>query len=324
MKAWRLFLTFLLTCMGCSSPPEIGAEPADAGLHIIRGSFSPGRSPDGNTAVLDTRSGLIVFDTGRHAAHVEKIIAYAKERRRPVVAIFNSHWHLDHISGNPALRDAFPNAVVYSHGPSLAEALTGFLARGAESNRKRVAEGGLTAGQIEDAKRDLATYEARDRLQPTVSLETPKTLTVDGRRLSVHVAKGASAGDIWIYDEGSGAAIIADLITLPAPLLDTACPREWLAALDEVLALPFTSVVPGHGRVMARTDVKIYREAFDGLIACASSASDAAVCSESWALAVAPLRDAPEMDGRAARDYARYYVESVLRGGRVREGCPSG
>lgn len=312
MKARDLFLAMLMGCAACAAPDK-AAEPADAGVRVIRGSFAEGRGPDGNTVVLDTRSGLIVFDTGRHAAHVEEIIAYARERKRPVAAIINSHWHLDHISGNPALLEAFPDAAVYSHAPSLAEALTGFLARGAQGNRERIAEGKLNAGQLEDAKRDLATYEARDRLHPNVSLEASRQLTIDGRVLDVHIAKGASAGDIWIYDRQSGLAIVGDLITLPAPFLDTAYPAEWSKALDEVLAAPFASVIPGHGRIMTRADVTAYRDAFNALVDCAAGTADAGVCAEAWTTSIAPLQDEQEKDGRAARDYARYYVENVLR-----------
>jgi glyoxylase-like metal-dependent hydrolase (beta-lactamase superfamily II) len=254
---------------------------------------------------------------------VEQIIAYARGRGRSVVALINSHWHLDHISGNPALRAAFPNAAIYSHDASLSEALTSFLARGAENNRKRIAEGKLDEGQLEDAKRDLATFEARDRLHPTVPLEKPQTLGIDGRELDVRVAKGASAGDIWIYDERSRLAIVGDLITLPAPFLDTACPDAWSKALEEVLAQPFTSVVPGHGRVMTRGDVTIYRDAFNALIGCARGSGEAAICAETWTAGVAALQDGQERDGRAAREYALYYVESVLRGGRTRTDCPA-
>jgi glyoxylase-like metal-dependent hydrolase (beta-lactamase superfamily II) len=322
MKARDLFLGMLAGCAACAAPDK-DVEPADAGVHVIRGSFAAGRSPDGNTIVLDTREGLIVFDTGRHAAHVEQIIAYAKDRGRPIVAIINSHWHLDHISGNPALRKAFPAAAVYSHGASLSEALDGFLARGADGNRKRIAEGKLSVGQLEDAVRDLATYEARDRLHPTLSIEAPQALAIDGRVLDVHIAKGASGGDIWIYDARSRVAIVGDLITLPAPFLDTACPSAWSAALDEVFAQPSLSIVPGHGRVMTRSDVTTYRDAFNALIGCAGGTADASVCADAWATTVAPLQDEQEKDGRAAREYARYYVESVLRNGPVRADCPA-
>jgi glyoxylase-like metal-dependent hydrolase (beta-lactamase superfamily II) len=334
MKVRDLILTILaagvaLACAACVSQQtadpdysKANFDRADAGVHLIRGAFEQGRGPDGNTVVLDAKGGLIVFDTGRHAAHTQKILDYAKQRGLPIVAIFNSHWHLDHISGNPALLDAFPKAVVYSSDAALTEALGGFLARGAENNRKRIAEGKLDPGQLEDARSDLAAVEAGARLHPTVPLEKTQTLAIAGRRIDAHFAKGASAGDIWLYDPKAKLVLAGDLITLPAPFLDTACPIAWRQGLDEILARPFASVVPGHGRVMTRADVTLYRDAFSALIACARGTAEVATCADTWATSVASLQDGAETDSRAARGYARYYVESVLRPGARRADCP--
>src|SRR4051812_44819201 len=74
----------------------------------VPGGFLPGREPDGNTYVLKGKGGLTLIDTGRHAAHRAKIEALAGELHAPVVAIVNTHWHLDHVSGNPELRSKYP------------------------------------------------------------------------------------------------------------------------------------------------------------------------------------------------------------------------
>jgi hypothetical protein len=174
----------------------------------------------------------------------------------------------------------------------------------------------------EDLRGDIATVEQGGKLRTTVAVEGPRTLTIGGRTLELHTAKGASAGDIWVYDPASRLAAAGDLITLPAPFLDTACPKEWRAALDAVLATPFEHVVPGHGRVMTRADVVIYRDAFNALLDCAKGDAPAAACADAWAASAAPL-----LDGRSglvddARSYAGYYVASVLRPGKTRADCP--
>src|SRR5689334_13558771 len=250
MSARDLFLTILLACVACTTPhkadtdySKANLDRADAGVQVIRGEPEPGRQPDSNTVVLDVKGGLIVFDTGRHKAHTQKILDYAASRKLPIVAIFNSHWHLDHISGNLMLRDAFPKVAVYSSEAALSEALANFLSKGAESNRKLIAEGTAPANQIEEAKVDLATVEAGARLHPTIPLEKSQALTIGGRRLDAHFARGASAGDIWLYDPRAKLVISGDLITMPAPFFDTACPVAWSAALDEILAQPFERVV---------------------------------------------------------------------------------
>ena len=107
--------------------PLAAQQEVVPGIHLIRGRFVPGSQPDGNTIVLRAPEGLIVVDTGRHAAHTESIVAFAKTANAPVKAVINTHWHLDHIGGNPAIRRAFPGARVYA-SDALAGAMTGFLA----------------------------------------------------------------------------------------------------------------------------------------------------------------------------------------------------
>jgi len=94
-----LTLTFALQSPAPAPPPEQPQELAP-GWHVIRGVPMPGRGPDGNTVVIDAPDGLIVIDTGRHTQHSDKILAFARERKRPIAAIINTHWHLDHSSGN--------------------------------------------------------------------------------------------------------------------------------------------------------------------------------------------------------------------------------
>ena len=66
------------------------------------------KGPDGNSIFIDAPEGLILVDTGRHPEHSAALLAYARERGRPIAAIFNTHWHLDHSTGNTEIRAAFP------------------------------------------------------------------------------------------------------------------------------------------------------------------------------------------------------------------------
>src|SRR5690349_18208464 len=94
-------------------PPEAPIEVAP-GTFLIRAVPMPGRGPDGNTIIIDGKEGLIVVDTGRHTSQTDAILAFARERKRPIVAIVNTHWHLDHSSGNGRLKAEYPKAKVYT------------------------------------------------------------------------------------------------------------------------------------------------------------------------------------------------------------------
>ena len=119
------------------SPPA--AQPPEAvapGVVLLRGAILPQRGPDGNTVVFDAPGGLVVVDTGRHDWHSDAILKLARERKRPVAGILNTHWHLDHSSGNDRIKAAFPDAPVYAtNAVDRALAEGGFLARNLEASK---------------------------------------------------------------------------------------------------------------------------------------------------------------------------------------------
>src|SRR5262245_23238251 len=133
-----LFLS-LLQGAPALTPPDAPVEIAP-NTFLIRPVGMPGRGPEGNSIIFDGKDGLIVVDTGRHKSMSDAILAFARERKRPIVAIVNTHWHLDHSSGNGRLKAEYPKARVYT-----TTAVDGVLA-----------PGGFLARNLEDAKKMLA------------------------------------------------------------------------------------------------------------------------------------------------------------------------
>jgi glyoxylase-like metal-dependent hydrolase (beta-lactamase superfamily II) len=279
----------------------------------IAGEVTAGREPDGNTYILESTKGLTVIDTGRHESHRRKIETFAEQKHRPIVAVINSHWHLDHVSGNVGLRKAYPGIKVYGSG-AINDALSGFLAKSAESSRQMLATEKLDPLQREEIATDLATIEAGEALKPDVVLNQTETLTIGGRKLQSHVAKnGATAGDVWIFDPDSGVVFVGDLVTFPAPFLDTACSNGWKRALAEVELMPFRIVAPGHGPLLSREHFVTYVQAFEKLLACSDSSQTAA-----------PMRERLDRSGRRHRRNGRTAKEVRTRNDRVlRNGCTS-
>src|ERR1044072_5917006 len=111
MRSVAIILAALL-CLGSQRAPG----PAAPAWHLIPRKIAPGgrKDPAGNSIFLDAPPGLILVDTGRHPEHSAALLAYARERGRPIAAIFNTHWHLDHSTGNGEIRAAFPNAPLYA------------------------------------------------------------------------------------------------------------------------------------------------------------------------------------------------------------------
>ena len=139
MRIFEIALLLLATasCEGAKDPP----------FHLIPGAVPFDKGPDGNTIILDARDGLIVVDTGRHPAHAQAILDYARERGRPIAAIVNTHWHLDHTTGNWDIRKVYPDVQVYASN-GLEGAIAGFF----PASRKG-AEEFLNSGKASPAAR---------------------------------------------------------------------------------------------------------------------------------------------------------------------------
>jgi glyoxylase-like metal-dependent hydrolase (beta-lactamase superfamily II) len=297
-----------------SVPPPAELAP---GVHLLPGAMHPGRGPDGNTVIFDAPEGLIVIDTGRHAWHSDGILAFAAKRERPVAAIVNTHWHLDHSSGNGRIKAAWPRAALYTtRAVDRALADGGFLARNLDSARPMLDDPKVDAVEKEEVRIFVATMDERAILRPDVVVAKSGDLAIAGRPFAAHVTdRAVTDADVWLYDGASGIAVLGDLVTLPAPFFETACPAQWRASLDEVWATPFGIAIPGHGRPMDRVAFDTYRRAFNGFMDCVEGGTAAAQCAASWAEGVAPLLGGDDRMRRMALEYAQYYAGMLRENG---------
>lgn len=307
---------FIALAQLAAAPAAQPAREIAPGVTMIAGGFEPGRGPDGNTIVFDAPDGLIVVDTGRHAWHSDAILAYAAQRGRPIAAIVNTHWHLDHSSGNGRIRAAHPGARVYTtRAVEGVLADGGFLERNLAGARAMLENPALPVVQREEVQIFIDTMAERRILLPDVAIARSARLRIAGRRLDVRVTTGAvTEADVWLYDRRSRVAVIGDLVTFPAPFFETACPNQWRAALDEVWATPFRIVIPGHGEPMTRAQFGVWRTAFNAFLDCVGGAAEASVCAAAWARDIdAFLSD--ERGRRAAPQMAAYYVTFLRENG---------
>ncbi|TNJ35631.1 MBL fold metallo-hydrolase [Arenimonas terrae] len=323
-----IVLAVFVSCVlaGCASTPasppseNAGVRALAPGVFLLRGDYAPPRQPDGNSVVFEGPDGLLVVDTGRHAAHARRLLELAAARGKPVQAVLNTHWHLDHIGNNPALRAAFPRLEVHASA-AIDGALVGFLADYRRQLQAQLAGGGDAAARA-DWQAEIARIDAGAALRPdrVVQADAERMLAGRPRRIG-HAADAVTAGDLWLWDAASGVLAAGDLVTLPAPFFDTACPRRWSAELARIEDVPFTTLVPGHGAPMDRDGFRTYRRAFGQLLACADGTAPAADCISGWQRDAAPLLPDPAQ-AALARDLLAYYFQAVLRGPRAGRHCP--
>ena len=290
------------------------------GAFLIEGEATPNRQPDGNTIVIAAPKGLIVFDTGRHPQHAQAILDFARERNQPIAAIINSHWHLDHVGGNPRLRAAFPESLVYASS-AIDAARRGFLADYRAQLMSEIAAAKDPEAQ-ESMRAEVALIDEGAALGPTETVTKSGPVAIAGRVLRVNLETHAvTAGDVWVFDPETRLLLAGDLVTLPAPFFESACPSRWQASLAHLQKQPFDQLVPGHGAPMDRRGLAAYARAFTNLLACAAGDAKNQACVDGWIDDAAAL--IVSKDVSYARTLIAYYLDNYLRhpSERVRNFC---
>jgi glyoxylase-like metal-dependent hydrolase (beta-lactamase superfamily II) len=315
---------------GAMAPEEQAAETPQLevveiapGVHEIPSVRVHRRALDGNTTVFDAPEGLIVIDTARHTWQSDAILSFARSRELPIAAIVNTHWHLDHSSGNIRLKEAFPNALLYTTAAvDRALGAGGFLRRNYETAQQEQSAGAGEPIEREERQLFLDTMTNDDALRPDVVLRETRQMTIAGRPLDVHVTDHAvSDADVWVYDAATRVVVLGDLVTLPAPFFETACPRKWSEELDRVWTTPFERAIPGHGAVMTRVQFAAYRSAFNAFMDCVRGPDFADQCATVWSDGIAGLEPDNTRMHDEARRYAAYYVDFLRENGGKSPDC---
>jgi glyoxylase-like metal-dependent hydrolase (beta-lactamase superfamily II) len=328
---YRQRILFAMIAIGTFAGARVGAAPVAAplpleiaaGVWMIPGGILPNREPDGNSVVFDAPRGLIVVDTGRHLWHREALLSLARAQKKAIIAIVNSHWHLDHVSGNSALRAAYPGLHVYASN-AIDGALTGFLAASVQDAPSYLNDPRISEELREDIRADVLTIQNGADLKPDVVITESGMMSLGGRALKINLAQNAAtSGDIWVYDPKTRIAAVGDLVTLPTPFLETACPDGWKLALAEIAATPFETAIPGHGGPMTHGQFLLYRQTFAAFIDCSTAATPKDECAARWTNSIRPLLGPESADTERVQRAATYYVEMLRANGGKSKYCES-
>jgi glyoxylase-like metal-dependent hydrolase (beta-lactamase superfamily II) len=299
------------TLRASSQPSRPAVISFASGVHLLRGNFVLGIPPDGNTILLQGSEGLVVVDTGRHLEHTQRILDFAKAAKLPVKAVVNTHWHLDHVGGNLLLRREFPQLRVLATS-AIEQAMTGFLAEYRRSLEKALEKAARESEAGKAARAELALIDAGKALFPDEPVVAAGRRSLAGREIDIAIESHAvTASDLWLLDRASRTLVAGDLVTLPAPFFDTACPMRWKESLARLAAADFERLVPGHGPPLSAKQFATYRAAFDGLLACAASPRPKQECQDEWLRSAGDL--VPAAEHKLANVLLDYYLDHHLR-----------
>jgi len=291
--------------------PACAASPARQKEQLVPGGdFVLGEQPDGNSIVIPAPQGAIIVDTGRHPAHLDAVQQEIARSGQAVAAVINTHWHLDHVGGNVALRREYPDLAVYGTD-AIQQALVGFLA-GYHQQLVTQLAGESDPVRQQPLRAELALIEAGQALAPNHVVTSSGDVRIAGRKLQFNIEPYAhTAADLWIYDGATRTVISGDLVVLPTPFLDTSCPPHIRTALAHIAAKPFDLLLPGHGPALSRQEFERYRRAYGNLLACAATTAPAADCATGWRQDLGALL--PAASYRTADALIGYYLQTSLR-----------
>ena len=199
---------------------------------------------DVNITAIGGDRGMVVLDTHGSTAAARGVIDDLRRLGRgEVIAVVNSHCHVDHTFGNAAFRAAFGAVPIHAHERA-AEAT---VPRGLEAQS-------LAAREPDDRSREMVDTPL---IAADQTFSSTAVLDLGDRQLElVHPGRGHTDGDLVIRLPDVDVVLAGDLIEESGPPAygDDCWPMEWPLTLDIVLGLttPTTVIVPGHGAVVDR------------------------------------------------------------------------
>jgi glyoxylase-like metal-dependent hydrolase (beta-lactamase superfamily II) len=241
MMGIQRLAAFVLACVAVTpqKPPQfdmaIQATRITDQLHVLEGA-------GGNVAVFVGEDGVLLVDDKLAPATPDVKAAVAKITPKPVRFVVNSHWHRDHSGGNEAL--AGDGAVIVAH----------------DNVRRRMSVDGFIA--VFGRK----TQAAPPRALPVVTFTRDVTFHLGGEEISVvHVGAAHTDGDALVRFRKSNVLHMGDCyLNGSHPVIDSVNGGTFpglIAAADTALGLVDgeTRIVPGHGPIASREDLREWR-----------------------------------------------------------------
>ncbi len=275
-------VALILACpLALAAQPELVLEKEvlSEGIVLFRAPSDLDLWTATNTVVMVNDDDVTVFDSNTRAVTARMVIAEIRKlTSKPVRTLINSHWHMDHWSGNDEYRKAFPGLEIIATretrdymkrmGPA---SFAHSLFAGAERGRTALAEAERTGKQSDGTpftpearaglEKDIAERQsfaeevlALPRVLPTMAFEDRMTFWRGRREFRLWSVTGDATGSAVLYLPAEKILITGDVLV--APEKDPGPPpwttnsysiTPWLEALRGFEALDTAVIVPGQG-----------------------------------------------------------------------------
>jgi glyoxylase-like metal-dependent hydrolase (beta-lactamase superfamily II) len=207
------------------TPAKLDLVKVKDDLFVIHNDFVPG-----NVTALVTNEGVVLVDDKFEVDHDSIMAQLKKVTNQPVKYVVNTHHHGDHSGGNAKL-----------------------LALNVQV---------------------LASEEARENMVdgkqpglPTIAIDHHAHVYLGGKNVELyHFGRAHTNGDVVAYFPAQRVLAAGDMFTFgdaTPQLIDYAgggSAKEWTTTLDSVLQLDFDTVIPGHGPVTTKQELRKFRD----------------------------------------------------------------
>ena len=207
-------------------PSKLNTIKVKDGLYVIHNDFVPG-----NTTALVTSEGVVLVDDKFEVDHDNIIAELKKVTPQPVKYVINTHHHGDHTGGNAKM-----------------QAMGGVQIIAADTAWQNMVDGNLPG-------------------KPSVTFNREAHLHLGGKNVDIyHFGRSHTNGDSVVLFPAERVLAAGDMFTYgdaTPQLIDYGgggSAKEWTTTLDSVLALDFDGVVPGHGDVTTKAEIRKFRD----------------------------------------------------------------
>jgi cyclase len=197
-----------------------------------------------NAVVLTTNDGVLVIDTRQHPRDGEDLLARIRKiTDKPIKWVINSHFHGDHHFGNPPFKTAGAIFIAQSETARIM----------AQVQPKELARRG---NFFKSCGFDPAEVKL---VLPDVTFDSEMTIQLGGREIRLaYLGPGQQAGDTFVFFPHARMVFTTGMFgprSMPN-MAFTPSVEGWLKLLDRLAAVDVDKILPAHGDVSTRQDVK--------------------------------------------------------------------
>jgi cyclase len=295
-----LFIVINWPLTGLAQNLDTGAHTlveAAPGIYAVEPKFA-----GANAALIINESGVIVIDSHSSPASSATLIDAVKSLTdKPIRYVINTHWHVDHHSGNEAyLQDAAMNVDIIAHdhtrddiptlGRTQFEQTAPYRTMPLDGAADALRIGTDTNGvPLSDPQRNeiekfhaaqeefLATGEAFEFTLPNLTID--KSLTLHGDPYTVQVMylyPAHTRGDVIVYIPDQKVLIAGDILTKPILWNWSSYPQDYIKTLLTLEELDIDRILIGHGGpiITGKDYLTTVRQTMESIVAFSKTARE--------------------------------------------------